>query len=79
MQNRVTGQVQESLLHCDNTDMAESTQQVPEELKSTPNSTQASDYDVLAEIWTTWPESQLLLHARCLMSKVIKTGRRIQL
>jgi len=49
----VTGTLSESRLCCDNKSMVASSHEVPAEWKRTPNSTQASDYDVLAEIWAT--------------------------
>jgi len=48
-----TETMSESRLHCDNKSMVASSQEVPAEWKRTPNSTQASDYDVLAELWAT--------------------------
>jgi len=49
----VTGTLSESRLCCDNKSMVASSHEVPAEWKRTPNSTQASDYDVLAKIWAT--------------------------
>jgi len=49
----VTGTLSESRLYCDNKSMVASSHEVPAEWKITPNSTQASDYDVLAKIWAT--------------------------
>ena len=53
VQSFVTGTLSESRLCCDNKSMVASSHEVPAEWKRTPNSTQASDYDVLAEIWAT--------------------------
>jgi len=53
VQSFVTGTLSDSWLHCDNKSMIASTQEVPAEWKRTPNSTQTSGYDVLAEIWAT--------------------------
>jgi len=53
VQSLVTETLSESRLYCDNKSMVASSQEVPAEWKRTPNSTQASDYDVLAEIWAT--------------------------
>jgi len=58
VQSFVTGTLSESRLHCDNKSMVASSQEVPAEWKRTPNSTQASDYDVLADIWATRDLSQ---------------------
>jgi len=53
VQSFVTGTLSESRLHCDNKSMVAFSQEVPAEWKRTPNSTHASDYDVLAKIWAT--------------------------
>jgi len=53
VQSFITGTMNESWLCCDNKSMVASNQEVLAEWKRTPNSTQASDYDVLAEIWAT--------------------------
>jgi len=49
----VSGTLSESRQYCDNKSMVASSHEVPAEWKRTPNSTQASDYNVLAEIWAT--------------------------
>jgi len=59
----------ESRLYCDNKSMVACSQEAPAEWKRTPNSTLASDYDVLAEIWATQdlipaPARPALLHIK---------------
>jgi len=61
-QSFITGTLSKSQLHCDNKCMVESSQEAPAEWKRTPDSTQASDCDVLAKIWAT---RDLLSAAAC--------------
>jgi len=49
----VTGTLSDSWLCCDNKSMVASSHKMPAEWKRTPNSTHASNCDVLAEIWAT--------------------------
>jgi len=53
VQSFVTETLSDSRLCCHNKSMVASSHKVPAEWKRTPNSTQTSDYDVLAEIWAT--------------------------
>jgi hypothetical protein len=47
------GSLKPSKLYCDNISMVGNGAQIPEAWRRTPNSTLASDYDVIAEIWDT--------------------------
>ena len=58
----VVGAVKALRLHCDNLSAARSSKQTPEEWKCAPNSSKASDCDVLAEIWAT---RRLIHEASC--------------
>jgi len=53
VQKFVTGMLSDSGLCCDNKSMVASSHEVLAEWKRTPNPTQGSDCDVLAEIWAT--------------------------
>ena len=53
MSELAPGPILTSSLYGDNKSMVECAQSPPAEWKRTPNSTLASDYDVLAEIWAT--------------------------